>query len=58
MTITFDINAGIGLASPKTVSVEVCDIQASGDEMRFAADLTAAVKDFALNYKPPKEPAP
>ena len=55
MTITFDINAAIGLTRPKTVSVEVCDVQASGDEMRFAADLTAAVKDFALNYKPPKE---
>ena len=55
MLITLDIRDNTGLATPKEVAVDVVDLKASDSEMRFAADLTAAVKDFATNYHPPKK---
>lgn len=55
MTITLDIRAEIGLTTGKQVQVYVTNLNASSDEMRFSAALTAAVKDFATNYQPPKQ---
>ena len=55
MLITFDIRDNTGLATPKEVTVDVADLKASDSEMRFAADLTQSVKDFATNYNASKE---
>ena len=55
MIIKFDIARSINMTQRPGACVDVLDVCASADEMKFAADLTEHVRQFAQSYPDKKE---
>lgn len=55
MTISFDITRTVTMEQKPSANVAVTSLNATSDEMAFAAALSKAVLDFAADYGNGKE---